>query len=271
MKFTLMGGHGFIGTHMTAHLKKIGHEVVVPPKGRELDYHESLGAVIYLIGLTGNFRSRPFDTVYAHTTRLADILKQARFESFLYVSTTRLYEGNSSDPVDEDSPLLIRPIGDSVYNTSKLTGECLCLSLNNPSIRIARLSNVIGVDMSPSLFVGSLLSDIQARRSIEIGESPVSSKDYVGVENVCWALENIALNGKSQLYNVASGVQTNHQQIANLISKSTAMRVGFAPNGVRRVFPKISIQRIQQDLGYQPSSFETTFRKLLNDAEKAQR
>jgi len=90
MKFTVLGAGGFIGSHLLAHLRQAGHDCFAPARGDATLFAEELGHVIYCIGLTADFRSRPFDTVRAHVCLLADVLEKAPFRfvalSFLHPS-----------------------------------------------------------------------------------------------------------------------------------------------------------------------------------------
>ena len=71
--FTVFGSSGYIGSHLVRHLIASGEEVATPMRGAPIG-ETHLGHVVYAIGLTADFRTRPFDTMAAHVTRLADIL-----------------------------------------------------------------------------------------------------------------------------------------------------------------------------------------------------
>src|ERR1700716_982463 len=108
MKFTVFGGTGFIGRHLVAHLRKNGRDVIVPPRDTEQMHGKSLGHVVYAIGMTGNFRNRPHETLQAHVYVLENLLKNTKFESWLYLSSTRVYAGLPVEgPVTEDDRLSV--------------------------------------------------------------------------------------------------------------------------------------------------------------------
>ena len=52
--------------------------------------------MIYAIGVTADFRTRPFETMEAHVSVLCEILRDARLDSLTYLSSTRLYGGAAS-------------------------------------------------------------------------------------------------------------------------------------------------------------------------------
>ena len=76
----VIGGAGFIGSHLLAHLEKSGYECFAPARDDASVFERELGHVIYCIGLTADFRQRPFDTVRAHVCFLAEVLETGKNE-----------------------------------------------------------------------------------------------------------------------------------------------------------------------------------------------
>jgi nucleoside-diphosphate-sugar epimerase len=62
MKFTIYRGAGFIGKRLVNYLRRQGYDVYVPDRDSAINANRYLGYFIYAIGLTGDFRTRPFDT-----------------------------------------------------------------------------------------------------------------------------------------------------------------------------------------------------------------
>ena len=259
MKFTVLGGHGFIGRSVVAECRARGFEVDVPARGERPVAAKNLGHVIYAIGLTADFRWRPFDTVDAHVGLLGEWLQRSEHESFLYLSSTRVYGRLPAGEVAaEDASLSVAPSLDSLYDLSKLLGEALCLSRDKHSVRIARLSNIYGRGMSENTFVGSILRDLRKNGQVTIGEDPQSSKDYLHVDDAARLLVEIALKGQARAYNVASGSPTTHQAIASRLSSLHGLEISFAEQGPKRTFPAIDTTRISSEFSIIP-------RKLTDD------
>ena len=245
MRVTVLGGRGFVGGHVAALARAQGHDVVIPPRDARPVRGENLGHVIYAIGLTASFRTRPFETAHAHVSLLSDWLQGADFTSFLYLSSTRLYGRLAPGlPATEDAALAVSPSLDSLYDLSKLLGEALCLSRENPAVRVARLSNIYGPGMSDSTFLGSVLHDLRTTGRVTIGEDPASAKDYLHVEDAARLLLNIATGGAHRSYNVASGQPISHSQIAQSLSAQRGLQIDFAANAPLRAFPVLDIRRI---------------------------
>ena len=264
MRFTVFGSTGFIGGTLTEHLRGLGHDVATPSR------HEvpagDLGHVVYAIGLTGDFRSRPLDTVDAHVTVLAERIRDARFDSWLYLSSTRVYSGIDAPVVSEDSLPFARPTSDGIYDLSKLLGEAICASRPEPTVRVARVSNVYGPGAHSDTFLGMLLADVAAGRDITVGEGPGSSKDYVAVDDLCRMLTHVATEGRHRLYNLASGQPVTHAEIAEVIADRTDVSVGFAPDGPTRAFPTIDVSRIRAETGLRPARLTERLPAMLADA-----
>ena len=264
MNFTVFGGGGFLGAHLVAHLKSRGHTVTVP--GRDLDgiVNIDLGRVIYAIGLTGDFRSRPFDTVEAHVCLLSRLLQKCRFESWLYLSSTRVYSGLDLHKLaTENSDIVVAPGSDSLYNLSKLMGESLCLARQNPDVRVARLSNVYGAGISTDTFLGSVLDDLRLHGRVTVNESPDSGKDYVASSDVVTLLEAISLHGQQRLYNVASGQLVTHRDLFEKIGLLTGFASDYSDGCTTRTFPLVDISLVQKEFGFQPKHLLDTVGELL--------
>ena len=257
MKFTVLGAGGFIGGHLLARLRSAGHECLAPARGDATLFSEELGHVIYCIGLTADFRSRPFDTVRAHVCLLADVLEKARFESLLYLSSTRVYAGAANG--DEETPLMA---GD-IYNLSKLTGEALCLVSAREQVRIARLSNVYGGDDDSDNFLPSLIRAAAVDKLITLGTSLDSSKDYVALEDVVEILPKIAVSGSHRIYNVASGRNTSNRELVEAIRGLTGCAVEVAAKMPTISFPAIDIGRLREEFGFSPSWIGDGMRSLV--------
>jgi len=263
-RFTVLGGSGFVGKYLIQYLKNNGHEVLAPSRAELNSLPHDLGHVVYAVGLTGDFRQKQVETIDAHVNVLASILYKNTFSSFLYLSSVRLYSGvDSPQPVTEEMALVVKPGLDAVYDLSKLLGESLCLMLDNPSVRVARLSNVYGHGQSKHTFLQMLLNEISEKGTVEIREAPQSAKDYVFVGDVVCALENIALYGQHRIYNVASGVRVMHKQIADYLASQGDAKITFAENGALRRFPEVSVERLVREFGWAPQSFLRSLNDLV--------
>lgn len=265
MKFTVLGSTGFIGKHLAASLNIESYEVYAPVRG-EVDWMDSvlskdLGHVFYCIGLTADFRQRPFDTIEAHICLLSKLLKHAQMESLVYLSSTRVYQ--ASDSVDESATLMTEPANSShLYNLSKLMGESLCLNSGRRT-KVVRLSNVYGAAMDSDNFLSSVLTEAASYCSVRFMTSPESSKDYISIKDVVNLLPKIATNGKNKIYNLASGSNTSNAEIASILN-SLGVKTSFAENAAQWSFPCINITRLENEFGKPTENLKSDLPNLLN-------
>lgn len=256
--FTILGSGGFIGSHLVKRLESLNVGFSTPTRGESLA-GKHLGNVIYCIGLTADFRVRPFDTVEAHVCKLLEILRTSTYDSFLYLSSTRLYNADQ-EPAFEDALLRATPAcpGD-LYNISKMLGEAL-LYAHGRKFRIARISNVYGRDWISDNFLSAVIREAVSLRRVVLRTSMDSSKDYVNVENVVDALLKISTDGKHPVYNVASGINVSNRELLERVTHLTGCQIEVSPDAETVRFPLISIERVSTEFNYRPSN-------VLNDLE----
>ncbi|WP_298985808.1 NAD(P)-dependent oxidoreductase [uncultured Roseibium sp.] len=266
MKATVLGSSGFIGSNLTTYLRGFGYEVATPGRSELAELKGSLGRVFYCIGMTGNFRLLPLATVDAHAGVLARLLETCEFESLVFFSSTRIYaEAEGPEDTQEEALIKVSPSANTTYDLSKMLGEALCLSLDQPSVKVIRLSNVYGPDQSKATFLGSLLEDLAQTGKASILESPDSSKDYVAISDVTSLAEMIARRGFHRTYNVASGQPVCHIEIAKTVI-AEGLTCTFLPGGRRRVFPTINITRLKEEFDFTPRSLLDDLPQLLRAA-----
>ena len=224
---------------------------MVPERGQSL-VEASRGAhVIYAIGVTSDFRSRPFDTIEAHVNLPSTILKETAFSSFLYLSSTRVYGANTD--TSESANLSCCPLDNSdLYNISKLAGEAVCFASHADNVRIARLSNVVGPHVAETeSFIGQLCRSALSGH-IQLRTSLQSVKDYISLDDVSRLLCEIALRGSQKIYNVASGIQLSHGQWASAIASETGCTVAEDEDAPVSNFPPINVERIREEFDFYP-------------------
>ncbi len=251
MIWTVLGSSGTIGSYLTDKLIKSGDVVFTPGRGDPLLFKKPLGHVIYCIGLTGDFRFKPFETVEAHILHLSELLQFANFDSFLYLSSTRVYSRCSN--TREDDALLVLPEDPSdLYNISKLMGESLCLRDDRKSVRVIRLSNVYGGnDQNSNNFLPTIIREAR-KGKITLQSSLISSKDYIHIDDVVDLIPKIAINGRKRLYNVASGILISNAQITKKLIQQTGCDVDVLTDAQTVTSPHINNERIKSEFFFNP-------------------
>ena len=246
---TILGAGGWIGSELVSNLAKQGwwvNAVDRPSLESWISGQQKHGPVIYAIGLTADFRERPFDTVEAHVGILSKVLQRKNLTDLVFLSSTRVYWRSGDTSETTALPCLSSDPSD-LYNLSKLLGEALVLQDPRPGMRVVRLSNVVGPRQPPSTFLGALIVEAEKTGSVTIRQSPSTSKDYVGLDDVVRLLPQIAEHGKERLYNLGSGSNSSHSDVAAWLERK-GIKVSFASSSEPAVsFPSLSIDRLRAE------------------------
>jgi nucleoside-diphosphate-sugar epimerase len=258
---TIMGASGFIGRNLTRRLRELNIEYYAPERN-ESPAGRHLGDVIYCIGVTADFRSRPLETVDAHVCYLMNFLAECDFDSLLYLSTTRLYRHGQR--TREEDELKINPSdADDLYNISKALGESLVLSCGKHG-RVARISNVYGDDFDSQNFLSSVIRQTLAENRVTIRTAPESEKDYVSIDDVVDGLIAIATRGRHQIYNVASGTNVTNAALVDRLRELTGCSFDFLPGAPQVEFAAIDIGRMRDEFSFNPGQLLDRLGELID-------
>ena len=263
MRFTVFGSKGFIGSALTDYLKLQNIECLTPNIKNEVIPKENLGHVVYAIGVA-DFKKKPMKAIDAHVLLLNRILNETKFESFLYLSSTRVYYNTQS--TDENSPLVVNPSDfDNLYNISKIMGEVICNISKHKNVRIVRLSNVVGNNFDSNVFLPSIIHDAVKFNKIILQTRLDSEKDFIHIDDVLDILPKISLEGKNLIYNIASGRNISNNEIVKKLQEITGCKIEIIKNAKRHSFLPISIKEIQEEFNFQPSSILDKFENIVNE------
>lgn len=259
---TVLGASGFIGSNIIKKLASDNIPYYAPSKTEDIT-HSDLGEIIYCIGLTADFRTKPFETVTAHVCKLNEVLSKCQFSSLTYLSSTRVYINSGSSFASEADKVLVDPMNpEDLYTLTKLTGERLCLS-SGKNTKVVRLSNVIGQVDSPTNFLFQLISDIQQKGKVELYQTLSSAKDYIFIDDVVDLLLSIALHGKEKVYNLASGINTTNAEIIENLQKKFSFINAVNPAAKEVIFPVILNNKICSEFHYEPKKISEQFKMAI--------
>ncbi len=266
-RHTVLGASGLIGARLTQLLKEKGEDVFPVGRDAQINYSDELGYVYYCIGVTADYRTRPYETVNAHVHVLQDLLEKARFKALLYLSSTRVYQG--ANDTTETADLIANPTcAADIYNISKMMGESLCLIHENPSVRVARISNVISdysVDSSLNFF-DSILQSVLTNKHLILQTGLESEKDYIDIDDVVDMLYKINIDGGQRIYNLARGINTTTDELLRLLQDN----VGFSMNISSQLpvvkFPIINNSRIVSEFDFAAKAISETVQKRIKNS-----
>ncbi len=260
LRFTVVGAAGFVGTRLCATLRARGAQVWAPARHEPWPWPGPLGNVMYCAGLTADYLARPFDTVQAHVSLLAQVLQQGQFESLVYLSSTRLYDALGAGVVHESAVLPMDPANPRhLYDLSKGLGEALCHLTASGRAKVARLACVYEGPQDADGFLPGLLRQLQAARcsgasQIDVASSAAFARDYVHLDDVVDALIRIALHGQHPVYNVASGVNVSNAELFAHLQARWGCRLHPLLNTQPAPVPRISNERLRDEFDWQPRS-----------------
>lgn len=263
---TIIGSDGLIGSRLKKYLTDYGERVIAIGRHELPNASANHGHIYYCAGVTADFRSRPFETIQAHICAVQSLLAELNFDSFLYLSSTRVYQGAKG--TFEEGDLVVNPNRpDNFYNLSKLMGEATCLNFKRPGIKVVRLSNVITpyAVKEPRNFFDVLLEEIFVKRRIELHSNLRSEKDYFEIDDVVRLMVDISSYGRERLYNVARGINTSHQDLIKYIRQNVDFdfEVNVLPDSPTIKFPRINVQKIEKEYGFPAKSLEQTIKDRI--------
>ena len=274
---TVVGAAGFIGRHLARHLRGEGFDVHEAVRGDAGWLEGPLGHVFYCAGLTADYAQRPHDTVESHVGLLNRVLQQGRFDSLVYLSSTRLYDGSLADPAAEDTPLALQPRQPRhLFDLSKAIGEALCHAAGRGQARVARLSCVVRGSDDAGGFLPQLLRDVARSVAgaeggspprLRVDTSPSAARDYVHLDDVLRALVLIATRGTQPVYNVAGGRNLANRELFARLRELSGCEVVALRHDIVRPAPRIDISRLRREFGWRPACMLDKLADLLPAAQ----
>lgn len=241
MKCLVTGGAGFIGSNLAIYLEENSHQVVVADNfssGHKDNISKFKGKVVNL-DLSRNFNlNENFDVIF-HQAAITDprypddkdtmrqnlegfnnILQFAKKikAKLIYASTASLY-GNGPAPQREDQPKELL----SAYAKSKLIiDEMACHHFNDMHIVGLRYFNVFGPREEKkgraASMVYHLAKQLIAGKRPRIFKMGEQKRDHIYVKD-CVSANIKALEAKSGIYNVGTGVGTSFNSLVKVLNE----------------------------------------------------
>jgi len=261
MRYAVLGGAGFIGSHVTETLLSGGHEVTVVdrPNAANLEYVRQRGAmvvpgdvldagdmqrtlsacevVLHLASSTLPQQSNdsPMADVQRNLLGALRILEAARLagvKRIVFASSGGTVYGNARKvPIDEAHPT--EPI--SSYGICKLAIEKylhLYWVLHRLDYRVLRMANVYGERQATNRLQGIVGTALQ--KALEGGQLTVwgdgsATRDYVHALDVARAFESAARAvGEERIFNIGSGQGHSVIDIVRMVEEVTGRPVPLA-------------------------------------------
>ena len=250
-RYTVLGGGGFIGGALVAALRMSGASCDAPKRDDAELFDRDLGTVFYCIGLTGDFRDRPFATAEAHVSLLARVLDRASFDRLVCLSSVRVYDRGAEG--DEEARLVFDASDPAdLYTLSKALGENLCLTASGGRARVARLSNVYGDSPAATGFLPDLLRRLAATPRLAVEGETGTVRDYVHIDDAVRGLIAFSREDSAGVINIASGENISNGEIVAMLN-SRGCELALRQTTALQQRPAIDIARLRR-LGVEPRS-----------------
>ncbi len=241
-RYTVIGAGGYIGRRLVKTLTESGHEVFAPGRDNGDLFGADLGKVFYCAGLTGDYRTRPYDTAEAHVGLISRLLDQGRFDRLVYLSSTRLYDVLSDGVASEDRAL---PLNSNdprhVYELTKMTGEVLAVTQSGGRGCVARLAYVF--DEAGDGFLSQWLARATQDRDLTLDSSPGNGRDYIHLDDVVRGLRAMLDQDAQGIVNLASGERLTNRAIASVF-EARGWRISFSQTQDMALPVNIAVDRL---------------------------
>ncbi|MDI9615123.1 SDR family oxidoreductase [Methanothermobacter sp.] len=252
MDVAVTGGLGFIGSHLTDELLRMGNRVTViddlsSGKRENLtdSEHENLEIIegsINEVDLESVFRDKDYvfhqaalasvpesvrDPMRCHRVNATGTLRvllaacRAGVRKVVNASTSAVYGNNPEMPLSEDA----RPMPRSPYAVSKVTGEYYCSVFEDYGLETVSLRyfNVYGPRQRPdsqyAAVIPRFIDALLQGRQPEIYGDGEQSRDFIYVGDVVRANIFLAESPETGVFNVAGGSAVTVNRLFEIISR----------------------------------------------------
>jgi UDP-glucose 4-epimerase len=287
MNMLVLGGNGFIGSHLVDRLLAEGHRVRVFDKYEE-HFRKQLTEVAYCVGDFGNrgmlsealegidmvfhlisttlpktSNDDPAFDVQSNVIETIFLLEQCvarKIRKVIYISSGGAIYGKPSVlPIPENCPT--EP--ECSYGITKLTVEkylALFNHLHGLDYVVLRPSNPYGSRQKPDGIQGAVsvfLGRVAQGKTIEIWGDGRVVRDYIFVDDLIDGIYRAAvMQSHSRIFNLGSGMGHSLNEIVEVIRKVTGRQIDVAYKAKRSFdVPTIylDIFRAKQELSWMPS------------------
>lgn len=299
MKYLILGGAGFIGTHLSRRLLAEGHEVVVvdscvtssAPSYR-VEFHqadlqtfdkleqliEQSDVVYFLAGSVGvkHVIENPYTTLYNNISLAMHVVPLiAKHNKLLMFSSTSEVYGNG--PFSEDNDLAIGPTDNLRwgYASAKLTTEFLVASSGTP-YRIFRFFNITGPGQLGDfgMVLPRFVSSAKKNEDIVVYGDGTQSRSFCHIKDAVDMMRQVeqAPNG---VYNIGNDEPITIIELANKVKAVLGSNSNIIVKSLDQVYATNSgdihqripvLKKIRSTIDYKITrTLEDIIRDIAND------
>ena len=244
MKIAVIGGSGFIGSHVVDKLIHAGHEVTVFDIMRPhvdvrhvfidiMDFHRTVVALagnydaFYVLSAMANvndIHKNPLETAIVNVQGVVNILEAVRRYGgrLIFSSTVWVYTLAEEQKVTEDTPLLVQNVNHT-YTASKVSAELFIQSYNNlydTEFTILRYGIPYGPRGRSGTVITNFVDRALKRQPLIIHGDGSQYRNFIYVEDLAEG-NVVALqdNAKNKIYNLEGMRPITIKEVAETVSK----------------------------------------------------
>jgi nucleoside-diphosphate-sugar epimerase len=268
--YTVYGHSGFLGKNIVNFLKENKHYVFLPERNKYI-FKKKLGNIIFCIG-DDNWINDPILSFKNNLDTVTQVLKNKNYNSFTFISTTRIYNLINKNNIPEINKVLCDTFDKkNLFNLFKITAENLIINSHCKKIKIIRISNLFGhskdliLNYKYKTLVPTIIRNIILKKKIIFTINKKSSKDFLYVKEALPIIFKIILKGKFNVYNLAFGKNTTISSIIDLVRKKFNQKIACYNSSSFLFEPKININRLKKEFKFKP---RISFLNYINNLEK---
>lgn len=283
-KVLVTGADGFIGSHLTEYLVKLGCQV------RAMVYYNAFGSwgwldhvpadvkdhidiflgdvrdphgvktamqdcdvvlhLAALIGIPYSYHSPDayVDTNIRGTLNIVQAARELGVEKIVHTSTSEVYGTAQFVPITEAHPLQ----GQSPYSASKIGADQIALSFYHSfatPVSIIRPFNTFGPRQSARAIIPTIITQIASgAQNIKLGALH-PTRDFTFVHDTVRGFVAVAASDHSvgEVINIGSNFEISMQETALLIAETMGAKVSFVQDAIRLRPNKSEVERLWAD------------------------
>lgn len=241
----VIGSKGFLGKHLVAKLKTIGHTVIELHHDKSYEIKEA-DYIFYLASYGNHFQQKDkYETVKANIIDLIDLLrvtKDINYKGFIHFSTSSV-----TLPVQ------------TLYSDTKAVAEVLCKryvrKYKKPIVSV-RPSSIYGEGEAEFRFIPTIIRSLKNGTTMPFTEG-VHDWMYVSdfIDGVVKVMDNVqTLAGKS--IPIGTGEQSSNHKVAMLLENISGIKIKIEDSAeVKRPYDTknwVADTTIMKSLGFEP-------------------